>query len=94
MQCQSHACQGCVHMNSIDGLYHTWAILTNQIAAFMRYNESEIPAWCKHKRIAEQNETLSDKDLNNHLSSFTLEANRQDGALYPPDVLFQHLRSE
>ena len=37
---------------------------------------------------------LSDEDLNNHLSCFILEVNRQDDAPYPPDTLFQHLRSE
>ena len=29
---------------------------------------------------------LSDEDLNNHLSRFISEANRQDGAPYSPDM--------
>ena len=65
-----------------------------QVAAFVGYNGLEIPAWCKHRGIAERLEMLSNEDLNNHLSCFILEANRKDGTPYPPDTLFQYLRSE
>ena len=36
--------------------------------------------------ISEGIETLSNEVLNYHLSHFILEANRQDGAPYPPDM--------
>ena len=60
----------------------------------MGYNRSEILLWCEHRGIAKWIETLSNEDLNNNLSRFVLEENRQDGASCPPDMLFKHLKSK
>ena len=38
--------------------------------------------------IAERIETLSNEDLNNHLSRFILDVNRQDGIPYTPNMLY------
>ena len=52
----------------------------------MGYKGSEISAWCECRGIVEWIGMLSDEDLNNHLSRFISEANRQDGAPYSPDM--------
>ena len=44
--------------------------------------------WCEHRGIAERIEMPSDEDLNNHLSRFILEMNRQDGIPYTPNMLY------
>jgi len=46
-------------------------------------------SWSKYRGITESIETLSAVDLNNHLSSFIMEVNRQDGSPYPADTLYQ-----
>ena len=58
------------------------AILTNRVAAFAGYNGSEILHGAS-MGISERIETLSDEDLNYHLSHFILEANRQGWCSLP-----------
>ena len=46
-------------------------------------------SWSEYRGITQSIETLSAEDLNNHLSNFIVEVNRQDGSPYPADTIYQ-----
>ena len=46
-------------------------------------------SWSEYRGITKSIKTHSAKDLNNHLSHFIIEVNRQDGSPYPADTIYQ-----